>query len=79
MALLAFLLAVSLGLTLGWALRGGWRFSRSLAVMSGALLVALLVYGVVLWLGSGSPTPCSSRTGIRSISSIAATYQTRPA
>ena len=37
-ALLAFLLAVSLGMTLGWALRSGWRFSRSLAVMSVALL-----------------------------------------
>ncbi len=52
-ALLTFLVCVSVGMTLGWALRQGWRFPRSLVVMSGALLVAFIVYGLVLWLGLG--------------------------
>lgn len=74
-ALLAFLLAVSLGLTLGWALRRGWRFSLSLAVMSGALLVALLMYGVVLWLGYGLTYTVFKQDWYSVVSSIAATYR----
>ena len=52
-ALLVFLVIASTGMTLGWALRSGWRFSRSLASMAVSLLVALVVYGVILWLVFG--------------------------
>jgi uncharacterized protein YybS (DUF2232 family) len=52
-ALLVFLVIVSMGMTLGWALRSGWRFPRSLDAMAISLLVALVVYGVVLWLAFG--------------------------
>jgi uncharacterized protein YybS (DUF2232 family) len=74
-ALLTFLLAVSLGLTLGWALRGGWRFSRSLAVMSGALLAALVVYGIVLWLGYGVTYTVLKQDWYTVFNSVAATYK----
>ena len=52
-ALLVFLVTASTGMTLGWALRSGWRFPRSLASMAGSLLVALVVYGAILWLVFG--------------------------
>ena len=52
-ALLVFLATASTGMTLGWALRSGWRFPRSLASMAGSLLVALVVYGAILWLVFG--------------------------
>jgi len=52
-ALLVFLVTASTGMTLGWALRSGWRFPRSLASIAGSLLVALVVYGAILWLVFG--------------------------
>jgi uncharacterized protein YybS (DUF2232 family) len=52
-ALLVFLVTVSVGMTLGWALRRGWRFPRSLAFTASSLLAALVVYGVILWLVFG--------------------------
>lgn len=52
-ALLVFLVIASTGATLGWALRSSWRFSRSLASMAVSLLVALVAYGVILWLVFG--------------------------
>ncbi len=52
-ALLVFLVIASTGMTLGWALRSSWRFSRSLASMAVSLLVALVAYGVILWLVFG--------------------------
>ena len=52
-ALLVFLVTASTGMTLGWALRSGWRFPRSLAAIAGSLLVALVVYGAILWLVFG--------------------------
>jgi uncharacterized protein YybS (DUF2232 family) len=51
--ILSFLVIASTGITLGWALRSGWRFPRSLAVISGSLLAALVVFGLILWLGFG--------------------------
>jgi uncharacterized protein YybS (DUF2232 family) len=52
-ALLLFLVMVSTGMTLGWALRSGWRFPRSLASVAVSLLVGLVVYGTILWLVFG--------------------------
>lgn len=74
-ALMAFLLTVSLGLTLGSALRRGWRFPRSLAVMSGSLLVALVLYGLVLWLGYGLTYTLFKQDWFDILDSVAATYQ----
>lgn len=52
-ALLVFLVTVSVGTALGCALKSGWRFPRSLAFTAISLLVSLVVYGVILWLVFG--------------------------
>jgi hypothetical protein len=53
MGLLVFVLVVGAGLTLGLALRAGWRFSRTLWLTAVAILVVLVLYGLVMWLGFG--------------------------
>src|SRR5512147_1461399 len=46
-ALLIFVITGGAGLALGWALRSGWRFSRTLAVVALSLLAGVVVYGLV--------------------------------
>lgn len=53
MAFLVFLVLGSAGMVLGWAVRRGWRFPRSLTYMAVSLLAALVVFGVVTWLVFG--------------------------
>jgi uncharacterized protein YybS (DUF2232 family) len=73
-ALLAFLLVVSVGMAFGWALRSGWRFPRSLAVCTVSLLVAVVVYGLVLWLAFGLGLADLKTEAYRSISDAGAMY-----
>jgi Predicted membrane protein (DUF2232) len=73
-ALLVFMVTASAGMALGWALRSGWRFPRSLAVVSGSLLVALVVYGVIIWLGFGVGFAEVKQEGLRSISDMGTMY-----
>ena len=72
--LLVFLVAAGAGVTLGWALRSGWRFPRSLAVIAGSLLVALVVYGVIIWLGFGVGFAELKREGLNSINDMGTLY-----
>ena len=74
MALLAFMLVVAAGMTLGMALRSGWRFSRTLWVMAVSMLVALVVYGLILWLGFGVTLGQLKQDAYKSISDAATTY-----
>ncbi len=53
MAFLVFLVLASAGMVLGGAVRGGWRFPRSLTFMTVSLLAALVVFGLVTWLVFG--------------------------
>jgi uncharacterized protein YybS (DUF2232 family) len=53
MAFLVFLVLASAGMMLGWAVRRGWRFPRSLTYTALSLLAALVVFGVVVWLAFG--------------------------
>jgi uncharacterized protein YybS (DUF2232 family) len=52
-AFLVFLVLASAGMMLGWAVRKGWRFPRSLAYTALSLLVALVVFGLAVWLVFG--------------------------
>jgi uncharacterized protein YybS (DUF2232 family) len=72
--LLVFLVVASTGMTLGWALRRDWRFPRSLAVMAASLLVALVVFGVVLWLAFGVGLSGIKQAAYDSIASAGTTY-----
>ena len=71
---LVFLVTASVGMTLGWALRSGWPFPRSLAVMSGSLLAALVVFGLVLWLGFGVGYAELKAEGSRSVTDLGTMY-----
>lgn len=73
-ALLVFLVVMSAGMTLGWALRSGWRFPRSLAVISGSFLVAVVVYGVMLWLWFGVGLSELKQEGLRSVNDLGTMY-----
>lgn len=73
--LMTLLLAVSAGMTLGWALRRGWRFSRTLAVMSGSVLVALVLYGLILWLGYGVTYTMLKQDWTSLVASMGTTYK----
>jgi len=53
MAFLVFLVLASAGMVVGWAVRRGWRFPRSLTYTALSLLAALVVFGVVVWLVFG--------------------------
>ena len=72
--LLALLVTGSTGITLGWALRSGWRFPRSLAVISGSLLVALVVYGVIVWLAFGLGLAQFKEEWLRSATDLSSMY-----
>jgi uncharacterized protein YybS (DUF2232 family) len=52
-AVLVFLLVVGMGGAIGWALRQGWRFDRSFAAAAGAAAVAVVLWGVFVWLVLG--------------------------
>jgi uncharacterized protein YybS (DUF2232 family) len=52
-ALLVFLVTAGLGIVIGTAIRSGWKFPRSLALGTGALLGAFVVYGLIVWLVFG--------------------------
>jgi uncharacterized protein YybS (DUF2232 family) len=73
-ALLVFLVTLSTGMTLGWALRSGWGFPRSLASMAVSLLVALVLYGVILWLAFGLSLTELKQSSYDSIASAGRTY-----
>ena len=72
--LLVFLIVASTGMTLGWAMRRGWRFPRSLSVMAASLLVGLVVFGVALWLAFGVSLSEIKQTAYDSIASAGTTY-----
>jgi len=73
-ALLVFLVVVGVGMTLGWALRSGWRLPRTLWVIAVSLLVALVVYGLVLWLGFGVTPSVLKQDAYQAINDAAKTY-----
>jgi uncharacterized protein YybS (DUF2232 family) len=75
MAFLVFLVLASAGMTLGWAVRGGWRFPRSLASTTLSLLAALVVFGVVIWLVSDLTLTDLKQAADESITSAGRLYQ----
>ncbi|MFH1833613.1 MAG: DUF2232 domain-containing protein [bacterium] len=50
LAMLVLLLCLAVGMVLGLAVRGRWKFGRSLAAVAAAVFGALLVWGTALWL-----------------------------
>lgn len=52
-AILVLLFIVGIGMVLGRALAGGWRFERTLALTAGGAFAALVIWGLTLWLAFG--------------------------
>jgi uncharacterized protein YybS (DUF2232 family) len=73
-ALLVLLVVLGAGMALGWALRSGWRFPRSLAAVAAALLVALVVYGLILWLGFGLTLTELKQSSYQSVTDVGNMY-----
>ncbi len=73
-ALLAFLLVLCMGATMGQAVRRGWDFTLSLASTAGAALFALLAWGMALWLALGVNLTELRESAYASIEETAAVY-----
>jgi uncharacterized protein YybS (DUF2232 family) len=73
-ATLVFFLVVAMGGTLGWAVRARWSFERSLAVVAGAALLALVLWGLVMWLALGVDLTWLRQTAYEGIDDAAARY-----
>ncbi len=73
-AVLLLLLITGVGMVLGLALQRGWRFERSFALTAGGALVALVVWGVVMWLALGADAAWLRETVYGSIDDAAAQY-----
>jgi uncharacterized protein YybS (DUF2232 family) len=73
-ALLVFLVLITCGLVLGWALSKGWGFSRTLGWTSGSLVLASVIYGMILWLVFGVTLSGLREAAYRSIAEAGRLY-----
>ncbi|MBN1319803.1 MAG: DUF2232 domain-containing protein [Thermoleophilia bacterium] len=73
-ALLVLLLVLGVGIVLGVAVQRGWRFGRSLALTAGGAFLALILWGVFMWLALGASLTWLRETVDRSIDGAAARY-----
>lgn len=73
-AILVLLLVAGIGILLGWALAAGWRFERTLATTAGGALVAMVGWGLVLWLVFGVDLAWIKETAGSLIDNTAAQY-----
>jgi uncharacterized protein YybS (DUF2232 family) len=74
-AAFVFLLTMGMGLSIGTAMRGGWRFSRALAFTTGGAVSALVLWGLVMWLALGVDLTSLKEAAYRAVDDVAAMYQ----
>jgi len=73
-ALLVFMITLGVGMAVAQAIRGGWRFGRSLAATTAAALVALWLIGTTVWLALGLDLTRFRESADSSITEAAALY-----
>jgi uncharacterized protein YybS (DUF2232 family) len=73
-ALLVFLLTLGVGATSGWAVRKGWRFGRSFGWTAVGAFAALVLWGLIIWLGFGVDFTWLKEMAYGSIDDVAAQY-----